>query len=283
MAPASLSLDSSCEKRIRKAARPMNIEVMTGLTRPQVDALISEVALEVPMLSPTKPYRPGLADSVVIVLILLRKNWTQDEAAAVWDCSQPTISRRWELLRGPIAAALAPFVPHPAEAVHGDTVLIDGTLAPTSDWQHREDLFSGKHMRPGYNLQVACLLDGTLIGIGDPVPGCHHDTYAWRDCGLADALTGVELLADLGYEHEPGFTTGVKRLPGRPLTKTDWERNHGIAGIRVVIEKTIAHLKTWRIIGHPYRGPLDTYPEVINAVRALHFYRLSGHPLPRNE
>ena len=88
----------------------MNIEVMTGLTRPQVDALISEVALEVPMLSPTKPYRPGLADSVVIVLILLRKNWTQDEAAAVWDCSQPTVSRRWELLRGPIAAALASFV-----------------------------------------------------------------------------------------------------------------------------------------------------------------------------
>jgi hypothetical protein len=261
----------------------MKVEVMTGLTQPQVDALISEVALEIPLVSPTKPYRPDLATSVVIVLILLRKNWTQDEAAAVFDCSQPTIHRRWELLRGPIIHALHPVVPDPADAVRGDTVVVDGTLAPTSDWQHREDLFSGKHMRPGYNLQVACLLDGTLIGIGAPVPGCHHDTYAWRDSGLPEALTGVELLGDLGYEHEPGFTTGVKRLPGQPLSQADYDRNRGLAGIRVVVEKTIAHLKTWRIIGHPYRGPLDTYPEIIDTIRALHFYRLTGHPLHRKE
>lgn len=261
----------------------MKVEVMTGLTAPQVDALIAQVALEVPMTSPTKPYRPGLADSVVIVLILLRKNWTQDEAAAVYDCGQSTVHRRWELLRGPITRALAGFVPDPADAVRGDTVVIDGTLAPTSDWQHREDLFSGKHMKPGYNLQIACLLDGTLIGIGAPVPGCHHDVYAWDECGLREALGDVQLLADLGYEHEPGFTTGVKRLPGQPLSAADYERNRGIAGIRVVIEKTIAHVKTWRMLGQPFRGPLDTYTDVVNAIRALHFYRLAGHPIYRKE
>lgn len=261
----------------------MNVEVMTGLTGPQVDALVAQVALEIPLTSPTKPYRPDLAASVLLVLILLRKNWTQDEAAAVFGCCQATVHRRWELLLQPITHALQPVVPNPADAVHGDTVVIDGTLAPTSDWQHRDDLFSGKHMRPGYNLQIACLLDGTLIGIGCPVPGCHHDTYSWRDSGLREALACVELLGDLGYEHEPGFTTGVKGLPGHPLSRADYDRNRGIASIRVVVEKTIAHVKTWRIIGHPYRGPLDTYPDIVNAIRALHFYRISGHPLTRKE
>ena len=257
----------------------MNIEVMTGLTAAQVDALTTAVAAEVPLVSPTRPCKPDLATSVVMVLVLLRKNWPQDQAASTFHCSQPTVSRRWHLLLAPIRHALAGVVPDPREAVHGDTVVIDGTLAPTSDWQHRDDLFSGKHMRPGYNLQVACLLDGTLVGIGHPVPGCHHDTYAWRDSGLPEALAGVELLADLGYEHEPGFTTGVKRLPGRPLTRPDYDRNRGIATIRVVVERVIAHIKTWRMLGHPYRGPLDDYPDIVDTIRALHFYRLRGRPL----
>ena len=106
----------------------MNIEVMTGLTRPQVDALISEVALSGP---------DALADQAVSAgpgrlggdrAILLRKNWTQDEAAAV-DCSSPT-SPAVELLRGPIAAAFrvvrASPRPRPSTAT---PVLIDGTPA----------------------------------------------------------------------------------------------------------------------------------------------------------
>lgn len=257
----------------------MNIEVMTGLTPAQVDALTDELAETVPMVSSTKPYSPDLPTSVVIVLVIFRKNWTQELAAAVFGCSQSTVHRRWQLLRRPVITALDAVVPDPAEAVRGDTVLIDGTLAPTSNWQHRDDLFSGKHWRSGYNLQVACLLDGTLIGVGYPVPGCHHDIYAWRDSHLPQALTDTDLVADLGYEHEPGFTTGKKRSPGQRLTRADYDRNRGIASIRVVIERVIAHLKTWRILGQPYRGPLDDYPEVVAATTALHFYRLSGHPL----
>jgi hypothetical protein len=257
----------------------MDIEVMTGLSPEQLDALTAAVEPRVSMISKGRPFDPPLAPSVLIVVVLLRTNWTQAQAAAVFDTSQPTVSRRFNDLLGPIEEALQTVVPDPADAVHGDTVLIDGTLAPTSDWQHREDLFSGKHMRPGYNLQIACLPDGELIGVGAPVPGCHHDIYCWYQCGLREALGSQDLVADLGYEHVPGMTTGVKRLPGQGLSRTNYERNRGLARIRVPVERCIAHLKTWRILSHPYRGPLDTYPAIVRTVTALHFYLLSGHPL----
>jgi hypothetical protein len=41
----------------------------------------------------------GLLDSVVMVVMLMRHNGTQAAAAAHFRCSQPTVSRRWDLLR----------------------------------------------------------------------------------------------------------------------------------------------------------------------------------------
>nr|WP_228069449.1 hypothetical protein [Actinomyces bowdenii] len=42
--------------------------------------------------------------------------------------------------------------------------------------------------------------------------------------------------------------------------------------IRYVVERTIAHIKSWKILGHDYRRPLETFKETITATLALHTY-----------
>lgn len=256
---------------------------MTGLERVQVDALVAAVAQEVPFWSSGRPFAPGLYRSVVIVLVLLRQNPVQRFVAAIFDTSQSTVSRRLNSLRGPVTEALSGLVPDPAEIAGESTVVIDGTLAPTSQWQHREDLYSGKHKRCGFNLQVACLLDGTLVGVGTAIYGAHHDVYAWHECGLeqqlADAVEHDRLLADLGYVGVPGIVTGTKRPIRGRLTEQQHRANRQIAHIRVIVERVIAHLKHWKILGHPYRGPLDDYRATARCVIALEFYLRNGQPL----
>ena len=256
---------------------------MTGLERVQVDSLVAAVAQEVPFWSAGRPFAPGLYRSVLIVLVLLRQNPVQRFVAAIFDTSQSTVSRRLNALRGPVTDALAGLVPVPAEIAGSSTVVIDGTLAPTSEWQHREDLYSGKHKRCGFNLQVACLLDGTLVGVGTAIYGAHHDVYAWHECGLEQALADTvehhRLLADLGYVGVHGIVTGTRRRPGGRLTEDQYRRNREIARIRVVVERVIAHLKHWKILGQPYRGPLDDYRATARCVIALEYYLRKGEPL----
>jgi len=44
---------------------------------------------------------------------------------------------------------------------------------------------------------------------------------------------------------------------------------------RAVVERVIAHFKTWRILHTDYRRPLSTFRETISAVVALHLYSLA--------
>lgn len=83
-----------------------------------------------------RPSALGLADSIALVVYLIRKNPTQEEAAAIFDVSQSTVSRRWDLLRPLIGKALAREI-LPASKIGGafGTYLVDGTICPTWDWR----------------------------------------------------------------------------------------------------------------------------------------------------
>jgi hypothetical protein len=55
----------------------------------------------------------------------------------------------------------------------------------------------------------------------------------------------------------------------------DWEKelNTAVNQIRYRIERTIANIKTWRILHVDYRRPLATFATTISTVIALEFYR----------
>lgn len=209
-----------------------------------------------------------LFESVLVTVCYLRQNATEDFLAAIFDVSQATVSRRRTALEEPITTALADLKPEPVEVTRGDTVIVDGTLIPTSDWSDQDDLFSGKHHRTGMNVQVAVTTDGRLLSLGTPVHGARHDVHAWRTCGLAEQLTGCQIIADLGYIGIEGITTGTRRPAGGQLTDRQRTANRSLNSIRAVVEQTIAHLKNWKVLKH-YRGPLDTFERTLRCIEVL--------------
>jgi hypothetical protein len=79
----------------------------------------------------------------------------------VFDVSQSTVSRRWDLLRPLIGAALACEILPPSKIGGAfGTYLVDGTLRPTWHWKPVPDLYSTMAGYPGMNVQIAANLDG---------------------------------------------------------------------------------------------------------------------------
>ena len=190
----------------------------------------------------------------------MRKNLTQEVAGAFFGVSQPTVSRRWDLLRPAIGAALAGCVPDPREILGNGTALVDGTVAPTWDWAAIPDLFSGKAGYPGMNIQVAAGLDGRVAAIGPvPVHGARHDAHAFEASGLKDLLAGHDdgrgpRLHRRGWHPHRPVQDAARRacmIPRPPSTTT-------LSKIRAAVEHAIAHVKTWRMLseeGGRYRRP----------------------------
>ena len=258
---------------------PLRYEAITGLTRGQLAELSARVSAVIGNIAAPggRPAAIGLFRSVTMVAALMRKNLTQDVAGAFFGVSQPTVSRRWDLLRPAIGEALASCVPDPREILGNGSVLVDGTVAPTWDWKAIPDLYSGKAGYAGMNIQVAAALDGRVAAIGpEPVHGARHDAHAFAASGLQDLLTGIDAAADLGYTGVDGIRIVPFRTPpGGQLDDSQATFNTALSKIRSAVERAIAHLKTWRMLseeGGRYRPPIGKYASMLRAVTGLFFF-----------
>lgn len=256
----------------------MRFENMCGLSRLQLEDLVAGVGRELHGLriDAATLVSVGLYRSVAMVVALMRQNLTQQTAADIFGVSQATVSRRWNLLRDPIGDALACHVPDVARYGRS-TVLVDGTLVPTWDWAHRNDLFSGKRHDHGFNLQVATSLDGRLVAVGVPVPGARHDAHAYFASGLAESLAGVHVAADLGYVGL-NMLCPNRRPAGYDLNDHDRGFNTQLSAIRAAVEHGISWLKNWKMLSGRYRGPLDKIESVIRTITHLHYYKFNTTP-----
>ena len=149
--------------------------------------------------------------------------------------------------------------------------IIDGTLLPCWSWKDRTDLWSGKHKRAGLSLQVLVSPAGRLRWASDPLPGATHDTKAITTSGLLEEIDPSCCIADKGYIGT-GVLTPCKKPPSSELTKAQKQANKSLNEIRYVVERTIAHIKSWKILAHDYRHPLHTFKETITATLALYAY-----------
>jgi hypothetical protein len=256
----------------------LRLKPLTGLSPGQ----IAELTLRVARLLNRPPTRPcgrpsvlGLHDSVALVVYLIRKNPTQEEAAAVFDVSQSTVSRRWDLLRPLIGKALSCEILPPSRIGGAfGSYLVDGTVCPTWDWRSVPDLYSAKAGYPGMNVQIAANLDGRIAAIGPvPVHGARHDAYAYAASGLAELLAGLHTMADLGYVGVGGIDlVPAKRLPGRDLHERQLVFNKDHSVIRAAVERAVAHFKCWRMFseeGGRFRAPIEKFAETLTTTIGL--------------
>ena len=263
----------------------MEYKALTGLSWGQLTRLSIMVLGEIGSLAKPgakKPPAVGLFDSVVMVVALMRRNLVQAVAGEIFSCSQPTVSRRWDLLRPVIGKVLASSTPDPVQVLgRRGTALADGTVCPTWDWNAVPDLFSGKAGYAGMNVQIAATLNGDVAAIGPvPVHGARHDAYAFEASGLKAILENSremdDIAADLGYIGVNGIgIVPFKRVSGRDLE--DWRRefNVDLSKIRSAVEHAVAKVKCWRMLseeGGRYRCPLDKYESMLAAVTGLFFF-----------
>ncbi|MFC2359602.1 MAG: transposase family protein, partial [Actinomyces dentalis] len=129
---------------------------------------------------------------------------------------------------------------------------MDGTLFPCPDWRGRRDPWSVKHGCAGMSAQILVRLDGGLMWASDPYPGSMHDVAALDASGLLDGIDPSGWIADKGYIGR-GMITPHKKPPNGELSEAAEEANKSINRIRQVVERTIAHIKSWRILHTDYR------------------------------
>uniref|UniRef100_UPI003FA366B6 transposase family protein n=1 Tax=Rothia dentocariosa TaxID=2047 RepID=UPI003FA366B6 len=57
-------------------------------------------------------------------------------------------------------------------------------------------LYSGKHHRAGFNYQIICTLDGTLLVITGSATGTHHDAFAYQYHDLNQFIDPNDAIAE---------------------------------------------------------------------------------------
>lgn len=250
----------------------------TGFSRPEIQdlcVLVAEAQSSIPDADRVEwPPILGLGNAVVVTLTYLRRNRVQCELAETYGVSQPTISRAISVMTPLLGKALARYIPTADELRPDRQYIVDGTLLPCWSWACEQGLWSGKHKTTGLNVQVACTLEGELAWISDPVHGSRHDVYCLDQSGALEQMRDHPWIGDKGYIGRD-MITPFKNTSGHELLDWQKELNTDINSTRAVIERTIANVKTWRILHTDYRRPFSAFSTTISAVVGLIFYSLS--------
>jgi hypothetical protein len=213
----------------------------------------------------------GLFCSVVMVVALMRKNVTREVVGAILRVSQATVTRGWDPLRRVIGPVLACFLPNPTAIIGTGTVLVEGTVARSCDCQAIPDLFFGKTGYPGTNLQIAGDLDVQVVAAAPiAIHGARHDAHAYAASGLADPLSGIHTVGNLGYADVHGTDiVPIKRLPSADLDDTEALFDTALSDVRAGVEHAVSHVKTLRMLngeGACCRCPIEKYQEMLTAI-----------------
>ena len=265
------------------ADRPPRVDIMTGLTHDQVDDLVHQLqARGLWAIHRHRALDPH--HCVVVVLLYLRHNLSQQLIAALFGCSQPTVSRAITLLIPIITELLTPLADRVADRELRSTVRVDGFLVPIGDRRkntYTSGMYSGKRHRCGFNVQLVASWRGRTVLTGDPMPGAMHDARAWRESGLAQRFQG-RLHADGGpggFADTAYIGTGLlvpeRRTGPDPLGVHVREFNKLIASNRACVERAIAHMRHWKILATGYRRLLTDFPATLAVVTNLEILRTS--------
>ena len=151
--------------------------------------------------------------------------------------------------------------------------MVDGILFPCLDWRGHRDLWSVKHKRAGMNVQILVRPGGRFVWApGPPIRGPCTTWPHQAPSGLLEGMDPSGWIGDKGYVGR-GMITPHKKPPNGELSEAAKEENRSVNRIRQVVERTIAHIKSWRILHTAYRRPLETFEQTITAALALYAFK----------
>lgn len=255
---------------------------MTGLDREQVAWLYGQLDMMLEWDNPVgRPRVLPLHTALVMVLFALRHNLPPDVLAEVFGCGSTTVERYQDELETLIDEVLTPLYKQVRAQARRDAVLVDGLVVPIGERDGVDGLFSDKKGFCGQNVQVVATLSGRLADVGDPCPGSMHDSRAFDESGIAGRWAthyqpaGAGMIGDKGYQGT-GIRTPYKKPPGRDLTDARRACNTALDRVRAAVERTIAHLKCWKVLKTGFRRSLEDFPAVLRTVTKLEVFRVYG-------
>ena len=209
--------------------------------------------------------------------------WRRIGQPEVFGCSQATITRYHDILRPILRWVTRPEVDEQYARAQreGVLVVVDGFVAPVGEREGYDGLFSGKKHVSGQNVQVVADLDGRIADVGDPEPGARHDAAAFFLSGIAErwsghyAPGGPGMIGDGGYRGI-AMTTPDRKPPGGELSDKQKSYNYSVNRLRAAVERSIAHLKSWKILKIGYHRIMTDFPDVLRTVTALEIFRVWG-------
>ena len=110
------------------------------------------------------------------------------------------------------------------------------------------------------------------MGPGAPIRGPCTTWPPWTPPGCWRGMDPSGWIGDKGYVGR-GMITPHKKPPNGELDEKAKEENKSVNRIRQVVERTIAHIKSWRILHTDYRRPLHTFEQTITAAPALYSFK----------
>jgi hypothetical protein len=164
--------------------------------------------------------------------------------------------------------------------------IVDATEQPTQrpqDAERQKQYYSGKKKRHTLKTQMVVGPDGEIMDVSETVPGSQHDKKLYDESGVGDQLDEDEaMMGDSGFQGIQKDHKAVlpdKKPKGGELTDAQKKRNHRISQKRIVVENTIAQVKTFRVLYHVYRHAREAYNDLFCIVAALVNRRIRRRPL----
>lgn len=154
--------------------RSAQLKAWTGLSGPQLHALITRLWRRRPDSGCGRPWSLDFGDRVLLVVLGYRTNLTMKQPAALFATTDSTVHRVTADLAPHLAALLGP---PPTD--RRELWLVDGTLIPV---HHQKKTKKSKNYRRSVNVQIVCRArDRRIVAVGDAWPGNRNDVVvpAW--------------------------------------------------------------------------------------------------------
>ena len=136
--------------------------------------------------------------------------------------------------------------------------------------------YSGKKKAHTRKTQVVVNAQGRIGHVSESVPGSKHDLTLERQSKVNEQLPSqIELMGDKGYQglqnDNPDRTVElpVRKPPGQELTDEQKALNRVLAGTRIVVEHTLAHMKIFQVLSQVYRHARDAYSSIFRLIAGL--------------
>lgn len=214
----------------------------------------------------------GLADHLLVLLILYRCAITQDFMGCLYRTDKSTVSRSLRRIEGLAARVLGVKRTIRVNREEAEALIIDCTEQPIQRPSRKQRCwYSGKKKRHTIKTEIAVAENGRIVGVSKPAPGRVHDLEIRRRG--PPLPKGAQVYADSGYQGLQDDRSGVeipyKKTKTKPLTKDERDYNHALSRFRVRVEHGIARLKSFRILSDRYRYPRAAYGAKFSIVAGI--------------